>query len=1050
MIKRLVAGLLAAAVGIMQLMPLPAVTVYADDGGAVISASKVKGRQGETVSVELSVSNNPGINAFGIQVSYDTDALECTGIIYGDSLKNVAAPLEMLPADMKASPFRVGWAGGDKTARFNEDDVFLTLKFSIMETAANGDYTIALSQKTPGETARYDDNSEVSSVPVTYENGTVTVSDEKLEYTGAVPDAPSVSDIGADSFAVWVLQGNEYTYSESPITDFSECEWYTEAEVSQLLPNTKYYVYQRVAETYTTYASPASEAAEATTAKYNISDIIGSVSIGTDGTVGTALMPVITYKDGFDESSSGRVSYNWLSADTSLSTADNYVITADDVNSSRVIYLTVSAENCSGVISSDPVTAVSNALVDPELTGINVNGEGIADFSKEKLDYEYSVSYENWLGEPGKTYTVEALSNSHSSVTVSDSDFSLSTGDPDTAAVKDITVTVTGNSGEKTVYTVRFIVEKCPHTDRTENVSVEPSCTELGKKEIKCTLCNKILGTEDIPAAGHDFDEGTIITQPDCENDGVRTYVCKNCGIERTEPVSAVGHFWSTAVTDATCTEDGVTVTYCMVCGAKDSEIIIPAFGHSFGEWIKTDETTYTRVCKICVTSESKTVSDTSHDHIFHGRTEVIKTPTCQNTGLQNVYCSVDGCIEYVTEELNKTPHTPGEEVIVDPTCTESGSSTISCAECGTVLSATEIPAAGHSFTNYIDTATCMLPGAMEAQCDNGCGAVDSSVTTPAKGHSYGSDWLSDAAGHWHLCTVCGDISAVMSHTENSGAENSGIVTLPPTSTSTGIKTYSCTDCGYVTRTEIIPVEATPVDPTPVNPKPTHPGSTNPSSGSAAAKAETAPAVTAAEDISLTFNSDLSDSVNPGVRVRTNRRFFGHSAEIRITNTSDSEAAGKRALARLGNDDLIFYAFDISIYNADDGSKMQLARNGYITFEIPVPQSMEATAASIEVYHIPGGVPEHIDSELKTGEDGSMKVVFTATEFSPYMFTAAASESEDISAGAGMTASAAADDFTPTVSNDIMLPENRLPRIICPGRKRRYRILRKRRLDDSV
>lgn len=93
---------------------------------------------------------------------------------------------------------------------------------------------------------------------------------------------------------------------------------------------------------------------------------------------------------------------------------------------------------------------------------------------------------------------------------------------------------------------------------------------------------------------------------------------------------------------------------------------------------------------------------------------------------------------------------------------------------------------------------------------------VDSGAVTiapPSHSHVWASEWTTNATHHWHECTAegCGV-------TENSGKngyathrEDSGTVTKQPTETETGLKTFSCTVCGYVTRTETLPkIEPTP------------------------------------------------------------------------------------------------------------------------------------------------------------------------------------------------------------------------------------------------
>lgn len=72
-------------------------------------------------------------------------------------------------------------------------------------------------------------------------------------------------------------------------------------------------------------------------------------------------------------------------------------------------------------------------------------------------------------------------------------------------------------------------------------------------------------------------------------------------------------------------------------------------------------------------------------------------------------------------------------------------------------------------------------------------------VKVPGHIHDYGTEWKTDASGHWHECD-CKDKKDEASH-----REGGGIITKEPTETETGIRSYPCADCGYVIRTEIIP-----------------------------------------------------------------------------------------------------------------------------------------------------------------------------------------------------------------------------------------------------
>ncbi|MRM87143.1 hypothetical protein EAI28_02020 [Faecalicatena contorta] len=69
--------------------------------------------------------------------------------------------------------------------------------------------------------------------------------------------------------------------------------------------------------------------------------------------------------------------------------------------------------------------------------------------------------------------------------------------------------------------------------------------------------------------------------------------------------------------------------------------------------------------------------------------------------------------------------------------------------------------------------------------------------------HNFGEEWKSDEDSHWHECS-CGEKTDIAAHTSNSGK-----VTTPATAAKKGVKTYSCTVCGRVLKTETIPVTKT-------------------------------------------------------------------------------------------------------------------------------------------------------------------------------------------------------------------------------------------------
>lgn len=70
-------------------------------------------------------------------------------------------------------------------------------------------------------------------------------------------------------------------------------------------------------------------------------------------------------------------------------------------------------------------------------------------------------------------------------------------------------------------------------------VTTNPTCTEAGIKTRECD-CG-VTERAEVPAAGHNWDAGTITREPTSEANGVKTYTCLVCKATKTEPVKYGG-----------------------------------------------------------------------------------------------------------------------------------------------------------------------------------------------------------------------------------------------------------------------------------------------------------------------------------------------------------------------------------------------------------------------------------------------------------------------------------------------------------------------------
>lgn len=118
-----------------------------------------------------------------------------------------------------------------------------------------------------------------------------------------------------------------------------------------------------------------------------------------------------------------------------------------------------------------------------------------------------------------------------------------------------------------------------------------------------------------------------------------------------------------------------------------------------------------------------------------------------------------------------------------------------------------EIPIMNQSSKNYVfrvDTLEGDYNGANNSEIAI---IYNENDTPPSHTHTWDTMWNSDSDGHWHECTSAG--CTIVSNSEKNGyaphTSDDGKITTEPTSTTAGIRIYSCIICGYVMKTETIP-----------------------------------------------------------------------------------------------------------------------------------------------------------------------------------------------------------------------------------------------------
>ena len=279
----------------------------------------------------------------------------------------------------------------------------------------------------------------------------------------------------------------------------------------------------------------------------------------------------------------------------------------------------------------------------------------------------------------------------------------------------------------------------------------------------------------------HHWDQGEIITEATCTEEGEKKFTCSICGDEKTEKVSATGHQHTEIRNkkEATCKETGYSGdTWCKDCGKKilPGQTIAKTENHSWDAGKVTTKATCTEegektfTCSICGDKKTEKISATGHQH-----TEIRnkKEATCKETGYSgDTWCKDCGKKILPGQTIAKTENHSWDagKVTTKATCTEEGEKTFTCSICGDKKTE-KVSATGHRHTE--------IRNKKEATCKE-------------EGYS-GDTW----------CKDCGKkilSGQAIAKTEDH-SWNQGEITKEPTCKEEGEKTFTCSICGN-TKTE--------------------------------------------------------------------------------------------------------------------------------------------------------------------------------------------------------------------------------------------------------
>ena len=337
------------------------------------------------------------------------------------------------------------------------------------------------------------------------------------------------------------------------------------------------------------------------------------------------------------------------------------------------------------------------------------------------------------------------------------------------------------------------------------------TCTESAVYYYDCSRCDT-RSTADTYSygdpLGHDFteklvDAAHLKSAATCTESAVYYYDCSRCDTHSTADTYSygdpLGHNFTEKVTDAahlksgaTCTEAAVYYYDCSRCNehsTTDTYSYGDPLGHDFTEKLVddahlksaatcTEAAVYYYDCSRCdMHSADKTFTD--GNPLGHSYTK-------ENTGADHLKSAA--------------------------TCTEDAVYYKSCERCGKNGTETFIAAdtaLGHSYTkedtgaaHLKSAATCTEDAVYYKSCER-CAENGSETFTAAGtalGHDFaGQPYLHDETGHWQTCKRddCDVTSTAEKHISDEGK-----ITKEPTAAVEGEKTFTCTVCGLVLRTE--------------------------------------------------------------------------------------------------------------------------------------------------------------------------------------------------------------------------------------------------------
>lgn len=347
------------------------------------------------------------------------------------------------------------------------------------------------------------------------------------------------------------------------------------------------------------------------------------------------------------------------------------------------------------------------------------------------------------------------------------------------------------------------------HIPGTWTVLRNPTCEGEGLRSLCCLDCGELIASESISSLGHAFGSWQTIPGGGCCEESYSVRICINCkeiGFNKDIGGISHPHDMKLEVTEATCTNDGRVIVSCKNCNIVGADQVLPKLGHSI--YYAASSSVHTAVCGRAGCS----YREESAPHVSS-----VSSPCIDNA------CKVCGYIiwEGIGHQFGNSYESNAEHHWAKcerEGCNLSGdkeahsSSSAKCTDKSAlceVCGATFDPKNAHIMGEWYlySEPDCLTGQIMRRECTL-CGAVENDEGSPL-GHDFGS-WTvitepteTKKGEKRRECLRCGEVETKeISPTGHNFSP--WYITSEPTCEGGGEKRRDCTDCNYH-ETEVLP-----------------------------------------------------------------------------------------------------------------------------------------------------------------------------------------------------------------------------------------------------